>query len=444
MTQTGSEQQRNVMSEKALFSKPDWPLCSTSLPVTYPCSLLWVNLRNSSKLKAEEPNAVTAFPPDSFVHHCFTLQALLWARGNAPCSSPAWHLLSPHSDTCGHRQPHSHPLSCSTTDSQLPLAHGLNSSVLHSNPKHTHAQRIESTHPGKQWEIEFNEMAEQTMLTGQKAWPDKCTGQQTVHRKLSPYILLHSLRLLLPASHNEFHSPGQRIPQKVCSVPQRATSLGTHNAESRLTCGVDAPGTALGGWDWHSRLWLGLWDSPTAPCPHTPLCGKRWAFSTYSNKHQHHQWEAFWLILNQNRSMPCGHLFFSTYTAEIKRKFIKGLTTLSLLWRIMFWSGKRRPERKDLSFAQMHPHKLEAVAVLGGQPGTANCWPMPLDKRVSCGTSCGGRALDHPVIMNICEVVHENLSSLFPCAQFPAPKLMLLCVPGYTPKHCLAEMEKWS
>lgn len=39
-----------------------------------------------------------------------------------------------------------HLPSCSTTDTQVPLAHGLNSSVLHSSPKHTHAQRIESTH----------------------------------------------------------------------------------------------------------------------------------------------------------------------------------------------------------------------------------------------------------------------------------------------------------
>lgn len=58
--------------------------------------------------------------------------------------------------------------------------------------------------------------------------------------------------------------------------------------------------------------------------------------------------------------------------------------------------------------------------------------------------SCGGRTLNDPVIMNICEGVHEKFLSLFSHAQLPAPKPVLLYVAGCTPKHCLAEMEKWS
>lgn len=66
--------------------------------------------------------------------------------------------------------------------------------------------------------------------------------------------------------------------------------------------------------------------------------------------------------------VPCGNLFFCPYTAERKRKemkFVKRLIALSLLQTIMLESGKRRLEWKDLSFAQMHPHKLEALGSTG-------------------------------------------------------------------------------
>lgn len=105
------------------------------------------------------------------------------------------------------------------------------------------------------------------MGAGQRAWPDKSTDQQTVHRQLAPYIPLHNLRLLLPASHNEFHPPGQGIPQRVCAVPQRATPLGTHSAGSHPPCGVDAPGTALGLALTFLTGALGLPHCPLPPWP---------------------------------------------------------------------------------------------------------------------------------------------------------------------------------
>lgn len=46
-------------------------------------------------------------------------------------------------------------------------------------------------------------------------------------------------------------------------------------------------------------------------------------------------------------------------------KFVKRLIALSLLQTIMLESGKRRLEWKDLSFVQMHPHKLEALGSTG-------------------------------------------------------------------------------
>lgn len=209
-------------------------------------------------------------------------QALSWAKGNAVCSSAVRYLLSA---TCWHMHPHSRLPNCGTTDTQVPLAHGL-----HSNPKHTHAQRTESTHPGEVWVLEFNEVTGQTMLAGLRAWPDKSTDQ---HRQLASYILLHSLRLLLPASHNEFHPPGQGISQIVCAGPPRATSLWSHPMS-----GVDAPGTALGGWSWCSHLWLGHWDSTTALCPHASLYGKGWPLAhaltnTSTTRGKHFYW--YWI-----------------------------------------------------------------------------------------------------------------------------------------------------
>lgn len=195
------------MNEKALFTKSDWPVCSASLPVTYPCSLLWVKLWNSSKPK--EPNA---FPPDSFVPPCFTLQALLQAKENAPCSSAAYLL----SATCWYRQPCSHLLSCGTHKCLWPMVWSPVCCTQHQT--HT-AQRTENTHPGKEWVLEFNEMTGQTKLAGLMAWPDKCTDQQAVHRQLAPYILLHNLRLLLPASPNEFHPQDRESPNQSVQDP---------------------------------------------------------------------------------------------------------------------------------------------------------------------------------------------------------------------------------
>lgn len=124
--------EKMLSSEKVWFTKPHSDHQQPSCPTTDsdPLSLLGLNLWNSSILKAEEPNVVTALTSSWFVCSslCYT-QSLAMGRRQCTTSLAGWsgliftadymltHVLTHHAHT---------PVSpvTGTMDTQMPLPHG--------------------------------------------------------------------------------------------------------------------------------------------------------------------------------------------------------------------------------------------------------------------------------------------------------------------------------